>query len=81
MKSLPQPPNGIINIKNTSQGGKSVIMTFIQKNKTLFTIGKDGTLKSGSGSKVKITLNNISYDMVYTNAEGEEQEITISEIK
>ena len=43
------------------------------ERKTLAKVARDGTVKPSNGSRMVLTLNNISVDLVYTDLDGETQ--------
>ncbi len=45
----------------------------VSERKTLAKVARDGTVKPSNGSRMVLTVNNISVDMVYTDLDGETQ--------
>jgi len=45
----------------------------VSERKTLAKVARDGTVKPSNGSRMVLTVNNISVDMVYTDQDGETQ--------
>ena len=48
---------------------------------TIMKVAFDGTVKSGNGSAVRITINGISHPMTYTDKLGEEQPLVKEDLK
>lgn len=51
------------------------------ERKTLAKVARDGTVKPSNGSRMVLTVNNISVDMVYTDLDGETQMVVKTDNK
>ena len=49
------------------------------ERRTIMKVAFDGTIQSGDGSNVRTTVNGVSHVMTYTDAQGNEQPVAMSD--